>query len=101
MPKKEESWSVNLVVRLGPQRKHFSRKQRASRMIKLILEEAEKITRKRVKEDSEEKPRIVISPELNELVWRRGAEKPVNKVEVMVFKDEEKNQIVVTLPKEE
>nr|AOZ55977.1 ribosomal protein L31E [uncultured korarchaeote] len=101
MSRKESDWPVSLTIRLGPEKKHFSRKQRAARMVKLILREAEKVARKRLKEEGEEKPKIVVSPELNELIWKRGAEKPANRVEIMIFRDEEKNQIVITVPKEE
>jgi len=39
--------------------------------------------------EEEEKPRVIISNELNELIWRRGAEKPPRKVRVRAAKDKE------------
>jgi len=40
-------------------------------------------------EEEAEKPRVIVSNELNELIWRRGAEKPPRKVRVRAAKDKE------------
>ncbi|MGE5555403.1 MAG: 50S ribosomal protein L31e [Methanocella sp.] len=45
-------------------------------------------------EEAEELPKLIISPEVNELVWGRGIEKPPRKIKVRVTKDSDGNVTV-------
>jgi len=45
-------------------------------------------------EEAEELPKLIISPEVNELIWGRGIEKPPRKIKVRVTKDSDGNVTV-------
>ncbi len=84
-----------LVFRLGTLvREKYPRKKRAARTVKVIKEQ---VKRHMKLGDS---VKIVLHPELNALIWSKGAENPPRKVKVKVEYDEEE-EIAKILPARE
>lgn len=99
-PRREEEEEIEIVEEriytiplrrawLVPSRR---RAPKAMRIIKSFVQRHMKVGRLEEGEEEleeEEKPRVIISNELNEHIWRRGAEKPPRKVRVRAVKDKE------------
>jgi len=99
-PRREEEEEIEIVEEriytiplrrawLMPSRR---RAPKAMRIIRSFVQRHMKVGRLEEGEEEleeEEKPRVIISNELNEYVWRRGAEKPPRKVRVRAVKDKE------------
>jgi len=70
------------------------RAPRAMRIIKSFVTKHMKLGVRREGEEEEEPERLVIDNGVNEVVWRRGIEKPPRKIRVRVAKDKEGNVTV-------
>lgn len=69
------------------------RSPRAIRLIKSFVQRHMKVGTK-TEEEEEGEGRLIISNEVNQLVWRRGIEKPPRKIRVRAVKDKEGNVTV-------
>jgi len=94
-PKEEEIVEERIyTIPLGkawimPPRK---RTPRAMRMIRAFITKHMKLGAKKEEEEEEEElPKLIISNEVNERVWRRGVEKPPRKIRVKAAKDKDGN----------
>jgi len=72
------------------------RASKAIRLIKSFIQRHMKVgLRSEASEEEffeeEEKPRIIVSNELNEYIWRRGVERPPRKVRIRAVKDKDGN----------
>lgn len=71
------------------------RAPRAMQLLKAFIVRHMKINmRVSDEEEAEELPKLIISPEVNELIWGRGIEKPPRKIKVRVTKDSDGNVTV-------
>jgi|Deesub1362A_J573_1020465.scaffolds.fasta_scaffold08371_2 large subunit ribosomal protein L31e len=74
-------------------------KKRASKAIRLIKSFIQRHMKVGLRSEAgeeeffeeEEKPRIIVSNELNEYIWRRGVERPPRKVRIRAVKDKDGN----------
>jgi len=69
------------------------RAPKAMRIIKDFLKRHMKLGARR-EEEEEEPEKLIISNEVNEVVWRRGIEKPPRKIRVRTAKDKDGNVTV-------
>lgn len=83
---KEFVFSVGTIIR-----EKYPKKKRAARTVKMIKERV----RRQMKLDDTIK--IVLHPELNAMIWSRGAENPPRTIKVRVEYDEEE-ELVKILP---
>ncbi|UCH32890.1 MAG: 50S ribosomal protein L31e [Candidatus Bathyarchaeota archaeon] len=68
------------------------RAPKASRLIRSFIQRHMKVDKGILEESSEEeRGRIIISNEVNEKIWSRGAEKPPRKLRIRAAKDERGN----------
>jgi len=70
------------------------RKRRTPKAVRLIKSFIQRHMKVGMKTEEEEEGRLIISNEVNELVWRRGIEKPPRKIRVRAVKDKEGNVTV-------
>jgi|SRR5208283_4510453 len=71
------------------------RASRAMQLIKIFITKHMKLEMKVTEEEEEEElPRLIISQELNQRIWKRGIEKPPRKIKVRAAKDKDGNVTV-------
>jgi large subunit ribosomal protein L31e len=71
------------------------RTSRAVRMVRSFIIKHMKLEARKEGETEEEEPKkLIISNEVNEMMWRRGIEKPPRKIRVRAAKDKEGNVTV-------
>jgi len=70
------------------------RKRRTPRAIRLIKSFIQRHMKVGMRTEEEEEGKLIISNEVNQLVWRRGIEKPPRKIRVRAVKDKEGNVTV-------